>query len=278
MKKMVLFFVVVLSLLQTQKTHAQVAAVFDAIAAEILERTGADQAIATAQMISETIQQGLTMVDQLHRLQQMAEDSLEHFKKLSDVENFDEFMKWNNRQLYMERQVENKFHSIGMTIGGKRYGLMEAMDIPGAVLNDLENTAAGDFTEAQRRRMYMKLGLSPTNYAYVRTWQGRIEDATRRMATMAEMIVEEGMATALEEMDDMAIVEKPDERIGATSQWQIMMRALFRQTDQLKTLNSQTAEANNLKAAEVMLEQEKRLPRPMTMGADYDKVNRNFDL
>jgi hypothetical protein len=186
-------------------------------------------------------------------------------------------MAWNNRQLYMERQVEAKFHSIGMNIGGKRYGLTEAMDIPGALLNDLKDTATGEFTEAQRKRMYVKLGLSPLNYNYVKTWQGRIEDSVKWMATKTEVLNEENAISAEEEAADMAIVEG-DEKIGATSQWQILMRALFRQNNQLKTLNEQTAEANNLKAAEVMLEQESRLPRDIITGTSFDEINGNFDL
>jgi hypothetical protein len=276
MRKTVLFFVVILSLSQAQKTYAQLV-VIDAVLTGTIEKLGLDQAISTAQMIEETIQQGLTMVHQLEHLKQMAEDSFENFKKLADIENFEDFMKWQNRQLYMERQVEAKFNSIGMTIGGKRYGLMDAMSIPGAALNDLKDTATGDFTEAQRRRMYTKLGLSPTNYRYVRTWQGRIEDTVRTVSAMSEVLDEENIATFEQEAKDMAIVEK-DDKVGATSQWQIMMRALFRQNDQLKTLNGQVAEANNLKAAEVMLEQDRRLPRDIVVGTEFDKVNSNFDL
>jgi hypothetical protein len=253
-------------------------AVIDAGVMFLMEKLGAERAAEAVQTIKETVQQGLTMYSQLENLKQMAEDSLKNFEKLKDVENFEDFMRWNNRQLYMERQVEAKFKSIGMTIGGKRYGLMDAMKIPGALWNDLENTATGDFTEAQRRRMYVKLGMSPANYQYVKTWQGRIETAVETMATMSEVLNEENMATAEEEAKDMAIVEKPDDKIGATSQWQIIMRALFRQNDQLKNLNTQMADANNLKAAEVMLEQESRLPRDVTIGTEFDKVNNNFDL
>jgi hypothetical protein len=173
--------------------------------------------------------------------------------------------------------VESQFNSIGMNIGGQRYGIREAMDIPGALVNDFKETAAGDFTEAQRRRMYVKLGMTPANYYYVKTWQGRIENAVENMAVMTDLLNEEGAATAEEEASDMAKVEDA-KRIGSTSQWQIMMRALFRQNDQLKNLNAQMAEANNLKAAEVMLNQEGRLPRDISVGTDFDKVNGNFDL
>ena len=82
MKKAVLFLVVILSLLQTQKIHAQPMAVIDAFVLAAVEKTGADQAIATAQMIWETVQQGVTMYSQLQHLIQLAEDSLENFKKL----------------------------------------------------------------------------------------------------------------------------------------------------------------------------------------------------
>jgi hypothetical protein len=278
MKKLILFFVTILSLLQIQKTYAQVLSAGEAAIVWTLEKLGLDQALDTAQMIGETVKNGMTAYTQLQQLKQMAEDSLEHFKKLTDIESFEDFMRWNNQQLYMERQVENKFHSIGMDIGGTRYGLKKALEIPGALMNDLRDTATGDFTEAQRRRMYTKLGLSPANYSYVKTWQGQIEKAVETMATRKEVINEENTESAQEESTDMAIVEKPNRKIGAASQWQIMMRAMFRQNDQLKTLNSQMADANNLKAAEVMLEQEKRLPQDLVSGSDYDKVNGNFDL
>jgi hypothetical protein len=96
MKKTVLFFVVILSLSQTQKTYAQVLSAGEAAIVWALEKLGADQAISFGQMISETIQQGLTMVYQLGHLKQMAEDSLKNFEKLKDVENFEDFMRWNN--------------------------------------------------------------------------------------------------------------------------------------------------------------------------------------
>jgi hypothetical protein len=278
MKRITLLFIIILSLSQAQKAHAQILSAGEAAIVWTLEKLGVDQAVATAQMINESIQQGLTMGYQLQHLTQMAEDSLENFKKLENVKNFEDFMSWNNRQLYLERQVENKFHSIGMDIGGKRYGLKDALDMPGALLNDLKTTATGDFTEAQRRRMYVKLGLTPTNYFYIKTWQGRIEAAVEKMATVSEVLNEENGKSAKEEADDMAIVENADERTGAASQWQILMRAMFRQNDQLKNLNSQMADANNLKAAEVMLEQESRLPQDARMGTGYDQINSNFDL
>lgn len=276
MKKTVLFFVVILSLSQTQKVHAQ-AGVTEGLLTSILAYLKVDQQANTILELAAYAEQITHLVTQIEQTRLLVEDSLENFKRLEDVENFEDFMRWNNRQLYLERQVENKFNGIGINVGGKKYGVRDAMDIPEALINETKENWSGEFTEAQRRRMYVKLGMTPANYTYVKTWQGRIENAVEKMAVMTEVLNEENMATAEEEASDMAVVQGTG-KIGATKQWQIEMRALYRQNDQLKNLNAQMAEANNLKAAEVMLEQEGRLPRDISVGTDFDKVNSNFDL
>jgi hypothetical protein len=105
-------------------------------------------------------------------------------------------MQWQNRQLYMEQEVEQRFNNLGIQVGNKTYGWAEIDQIPNAVNNQFGSPYWDDFTEEQRQEMYYKLGLSPANYHYVKAWQNREESIAKNISFRKDILNDEKSRTA----------------------------------------------------------------------------------
>ena len=173
------FFVLVL-VICSFNAHAQFA-VIDTAAIGFLEWTHIDQVIAAAQNLSQIVQSVDYLYQQTVNMVEAEKRALQNLKSIADVENFDDFMKWHNRQLYMEREVEDRFTNLGVRINGKTYRAGEIDQIPDALRNSFGDPYWNDFTEEQRKEMYVTLGLAPGNYNYVKKWQQREADFARRI-------------------------------------------------------------------------------------------------
>ncbi|GMO25799.1 MAG: hypothetical protein Ta2B_05570 [Termitinemataceae bacterium] len=182
-KKLVLC--VVLFAICFAKVNAQMW-VFDSFVMGAVEQTGLDQALSLAQMIENGVNQIQQAYQTYEETVKLAQASWQNMQKIKDVSSWDDFMAWNNRQLYMERQVENRFKDIHVSVGGKDYGVMQAMDLPNAYSEE-SRRLFNDYTEEDRYKMYTTLGLTPANYYYVKTWQERENEFFKWAATKVEV-------------------------------------------------------------------------------------------
>jgi hypothetical protein len=179
-------------LLAASHVHAQMA-VIDAGVATILSMTKADQAIYYAQSIIEQINAAQNSYNQFMNMLRAEQRALSNLKNVTTVRNFDDFMKWNNRQLYLENQAESRFRNMGIAIGGQTYRMADIEKIPGALIENFDDEYRNDFSEAQRKEMWTRLGLTPSNYVYVKAWQAREEAIAARMMTLSDTINEDNM-------------------------------------------------------------------------------------
>jgi hypothetical protein len=113
-----------------------------------------------------------------------------------DVRSFTDFMNWFNRASYISRESERIYNDMGVKVGGKFYDLTEIDEIPDVIRNEYVDRHWGDLSEEERYKAWTNLGMSPSNYLYMKTWQGRNEEIKKRILTSREMHAEE--------MDDAA--------------------------------------------------------------------------
>jgi len=114
--------------------------------------------------------QGKAMADALSR-------SILNIKLLEDVEEWDDFFEWYNRQLYLENQTQEIFEGLNVSVGNKTYSLLD-LESWGRDVDDFWNN---EFTPEQRREMWQNLGLTPSNYAYVQTWKEKELGLARKL-------------------------------------------------------------------------------------------------
>jgi hypothetical protein len=165
--------------------------VIDAALNSLMAATKVEQALNFGLMIKAQAESALTAYNQLQSLIKQGEAVAQNLKKFKDIRSFDDFMKWNNRQLALEQAAEQKFNNIGIKVGGKTVNLKELKDLPATMHETYVDYWDKEFTEDQKREMWIKLGMSPAAYAYQKTWQARLDAAHTKFLGAAEVINEE---------------------------------------------------------------------------------------
>jgi hypothetical protein len=164
--------------------------------------THADQVIYYAQSIAQLVESAQTAYQQFQTALRMEQRALKNLKGITDVNSWDDFMDWYNRQLYLERQTENRFLSLGVSIGGKKYRLKDIEEIPNAAKTQYYDYWGEDLSEKQKKEVWTTLGLTPANYAYVQTWETREKDLMKKLLIKKYSVNEENMR-ALERSNEM---------------------------------------------------------------------------
>ena len=144
--------------------------------------------ITTAKKTAETAK---NTIDQLKKMEEAAERAIKNIRSVVDVRSVGDFMNWYNRQLYLEREVEYRYDKASVNIGKNTYKLHEIDEIPGAMMNTFRDARDGDFTEEQKRDMLISLGLAPSNYTYLKTWQDRSNKIAKRILTYSDIYSDE---------------------------------------------------------------------------------------
>jgi len=166
---LVVFFVPVLS-------YGQVS-VLEPLILHALQSSGAEDLIYYGQMVANGVKQLEFIEKQSKAMGKSLEMAYRNLLTAGDIKSFDDFMDWNNRQIALEKRFEDSIMNYRVNIGGKNY----------AVIADIESAAYGlkdtyvdywdrEFTEEQRKEMWLSLGLTPSNYAYVKTWEKREQE------------------------------------------------------------------------------------------------------
>jgi len=182
MKKFLFAFLAVFFLpLHVHSQAAVTAPILEGLLGGLLDYTTVDQAAYYIQaakdagsQIKHLAKQGQFMADTLSR-------SILNIGRLGDVKSWGDFMDWYNRQLYMERQAQETFERLNVSIGNKTYSLLEieswGRDLDDARIDFWNN----EFNEEQRKQMWLSLGLTPSNYAYVQTWKEKEIGLARKL-------------------------------------------------------------------------------------------------
>ena len=129
--------------------------------------------------------------DDLQESIEAAKRAWNNIRSVADARSVGDFMKWFNRQLYLEREVEERYNKVSVKVGKNAYKLHEIDQIPDALRNSFRDPREGDFTEQEKKDMWVSLGLSPSNYTYLKTWQERNDKIAKRILTYSDVFADE---------------------------------------------------------------------------------------
>ncbi|MDR2941718.1 MAG: hypothetical protein LBV17_03905 [Treponema sp.] len=183
MKRFLLVIVVSL-FLPCLNVHGQMA-VADAALTTLMRLTHGETIVYFAQQVEnqvDQIKQFVTMIQNAEKQIEMARQNLESIK---NIDSWDDFVNFYNRQLYYERMAIEKVKGMNVSIGKKNYSLYNLEGIANGLDDTYIKYWEKEFTEEQRREMWLALGLSPENYAFVQPYRQKGLEIAREMRAMS---------------------------------------------------------------------------------------------
>ena len=254
MKKIFLLVPIIICLtVPLPRANAQITAVIAAMDAGTIAWY-AEQAVYWGQQLKNLAKSVEHAKDQFDAMIRAEERALKNIQGITNVESWDDLMSWTNRQIYLERQAEARFNTIGVKIGDKNYKIKDIADIPEALKDTYLDFWNKDFTEAQRREMWYRLGLTPANYNYIQVWKKRERDFIEKYMTKTEVINEEYMDTTarLAEIRQDLAADRDNPEIGEKELLSMNVEMMTLVTKGIVGIDATLAEMQEQKAIEMM--------------------------
>ena len=272
--KKILFLLLVIVFLPVQ-VHAQMTILAPSIDA-LLTATGIADAIYFAQNMAQfilSVANTAATVENLVRQVQMAEQNL---SRIGDVHSFNDLMEWYNRQLYLERRSIETFKGMGLTIGKNKYKITDIEGMAYGFNETFVDYWNQEFTEEQNREMWLGLGLTPANYAYVQTWKDREKNIARRFLTAASNKNQEYMDDMTRNNDILENIEADknrgiDDKMGEKELLALNTEMAVHNNKALNDISYSLAEMQELEALKIYQDQDIYFPPPAA-SESYDKV------
>jgi hypothetical protein len=205
MKKFLFILVLTaaLALMPAANAHAQFAIVA-ALTDKLLEIEAVQQSVYWAQQAIDMATQIRQFAQQVEYLTRAAQSQIRNLQNISNIHSFKDFTQWYNRQIYLERKTEETWDNMSFSIGKHSYKLTDAEGIAYAIQSTYVDPFENGLTEEQRKAVWVSLGMTPANYAYVQTWKKREQELVRRFLAAREV-------QNNDYMDDMA---RNDEKLN----------------------------------------------------------------
>jgi hypothetical protein len=259
MKKAKLTSVLILILLITSFGKAYAGGAAGAAIATAIEGTQIEHLAATIANGVQIAQEAVIAYNHLQYGIQTAKAAVQNLKSFdfSKMKSLDDWMDFFNRQMDLERRTEAIFSNIGIRVGGKTYGLLDTLDLPQAIAENEYNQWNSQFTDRERKKMWVHYGLKPANYYYMKTWQQREKDMVAKMAAKPEAVAETQAETAGKVGEIIGNARSADSA-NALSQAQIEMQGI--QAQETMVTNRLLAEQSALMAAEAQLKNQIQMP------------------
>ena len=165
-------------LLFVVSVHGQLAVV-DATANAILTNSFIEQTIRYAQILADNAHQIMQTYALVQNMVHQTQMAMQNLRTIGDISSWSDFMDFYNRQLYLERRTLETFQHMNVSIGDRNFHLT---DIEGIITGTREQTRdfwENEFTEDQRRAMWLELGLTPSNYAFVQPFRAKALEIAR---------------------------------------------------------------------------------------------------
>jgi len=215
------------------------ALVFDAVLDTLLTKTGLEQATYFTQQLKDNIEQLDRLKNMVENAGNQAKMAAQNLESIKDIGSWDDFMDFYNRQLYLERQTAQAWDNMNVTIGKKQYHISDLGNIGAGMKDEYVDYWNKEFTEEQRREMWMGLGLTPANYAFVQPFRAKANEIVTRQLTSVGIQNEwymRQMARNKEIRDKLAEDQhkEPEHKIGHK---EVMMMVLESLLDTNKVLN-----------------------------------------
>ena len=191
MKRFILALLVA-ALLPATAAHAQMGA-FDAAIAAATQGTWIEQALYWGQQAKDMITQIEHFKTMIKNMENQVKNQVQNLGNIGNIRSWDDFMEWHNRQLYLERRTEETFTGMNVSIGKKNYKLTDIEGIAYGLKDTYVDYWDKEFTEEQRKELWVNLGLTPANYAYIQTWKAREQQIAREFMSARAIHNEEYM-------------------------------------------------------------------------------------
>jgi hypothetical protein len=213
--------------------------VIDVAANSLLAATGIDQAIHYGQVITHQIAEIEHFVAQVEHMKMQAQQAVQNLESIKDIDSWDDFMAFYNRQLYLERKTGEAWDNMNIKIGKKDYHISDTAGMIYEVNDTYVDYWFNEFTEEQRREMWLELGLTPANYAYVQPFRARAMEHVQQGLTAVGIQNEWYMRQMEKNKERKAKMEadikmKPEDKMGAK---EVNMMVLDTLIDVVKVLN-----------------------------------------
>ena len=171
MKKFLFLIVMLLSCLVVFAQAPM--AVIDSGVNALLVASGIDQYIYYGQQVAYNIESIIQAVATVSTLEQQVKMYAQNMQSIADVENWDDFMDWYNRQLYLERMAIQTFEGMNVKIGSKSYHLTDIEGMAYGAIHETKDYFEEGINDDQRKAMWLEMGLTPSNYAYVEPFRNK---------------------------------------------------------------------------------------------------------
>ena len=142
-----------------------------------------EQSLYYVDSIREQIQAAQNTYQQLQHMIKSEERALNNLKGAADIRSFDDLVKFSNRQITLQRDAENRYKKFGLKIGNTNYKLSEIDKIPGALKTEYIDFWEEELSPAQRRELWLRHGMSASNYVYMTAWETKAKELTTHFLT-----------------------------------------------------------------------------------------------
>jgi hypothetical protein len=186
MKRFLIMFFVFLAA-SGQIVHSQPMQVIDVAVADLTTKLGWEQYIYYGQQLADNALQITHLVSQVEYTAKTYEQAFNNLSRIGEIKNYDDFWDWYNRQLYLERTAMETFGRMNVSIGSKQYSLTDIEGIARGLDESYVQYWNDEFTEEQRREMWIGLGLTPANYAYRETFREKEHALARKFLALSEI-------------------------------------------------------------------------------------------
>jgi hypothetical protein len=280
MKRFILLLLVAF-LLPVHFSHAQLA-VLDAGANAFLAASGMEQVAHYAKQVKEWIETAERFKSQVEHWKFQVERTLQNLKSAQDIKSFDDFTSWYNRQLYMERQTMDMFKNANISIGNKNYSLYDLEGIIDAVDYEYVDYWNREFTDKQRKELWLGLGLTPANYAYLQPFREKARELSRE-AFFASDIQNEWYVRNMERNNERqeklaADKNKSDEdQMGEKEVLQLLLESSMENNIVLNDMAMMQAHQMEMQAAQYYLDQPQKDDSPFSYWSDKGFSPLKFD-
>ena len=191
MKRFIVFFIVlflIVALFPFVSAYGYGLAVFDAGLNTLMYGSVIEQAIHYAQIIAHHTQQAMQTYAMVQNLVHQTQMATQNLRTIGDISSWSDFMDFYNRQLYMERRVMETWDNTNVRIGNSTFHIADLESIAhGYRSQTVDYWAQNELTPQQRRAMWLQMGLTPSNYAFVQPFRARAMELTREGLTGAQI-------------------------------------------------------------------------------------------
>ena len=226
-----------------------------------------------AQSLEQMVKSAINTYEQLQHAIEMSKMAFRNLRSITKVRGFNDLMDWYNRQLFLERMAEHKFMGMNVVIGGTRYNAKAIAEIPDALRENYRDYWFKEFTPEMRRKVWLDLGMTPSNYAYVQVWKEREKKLLQSILTKRETLNEEYMndMDANKEIADRLDQDKAlpdDKKLQEKELLSMILDISLRNNKKFNDILFDNAEAREYQAAKDL--QLKRIPPESRLADDWN--------